>query len=104
MSLHASRTRWRSVTRRLYVATRKSPITTMTARTIQIATLLPFLQASRPMLEEFLDRLRDAVGIDTGGVQKLGGLAGRRHLGDREGPEGGLRTGESGGHGLAPAA
>jgi len=42
MSDQASFTRWRSVTSRLYVAMRKSAMTAMTARTIQISKRLPF--------------------------------------------------------------
>src|SRR5256885_12715475 len=99
MSLHASRTRWRRVTRRLYVVTRNSPMTTMTARTIQVSTALPFLAgcsrnhdrglrrgAGQPRtgLEQLAHGANDGVRVDAGGGEQLGGFARTRHVARRE--------------------
>src|SRR6266508_1927760 len=87
MSLHASFTRWRSVTSRLYVTTRNSPMRTraaMTTSVISMVGIMPLVpRARRPrseLVEQRPHRRDDVLRGDPRGVEQLRGLARPRHL------------------------
>src|SRR6266508_1189290 len=114
MSLHASFTRWRSVTSRLYVTTRNSPMRTraaMTTSVISMVGIMPLVpRARRPrseLVEQRPHRRDDVLRGDPRGVEQLRGLARPRHLthGEMAVPGRGLaRLGERGEHRIAEAA